>query len=372
MSATADADLERMRQALAEAAMADYATSPNPMVGAVIFDAKGRQLAAAHHDRAGAPHAEVQALAKAGAKARGATLYTNLEPCTHHGRTPPCADALIAAGVKRVVVAMEDPDDRVRGGGVRKLREAGVEVSLGVLEEEARRLNRFYVKQRSTGLPWVTAKWAMTLDGKIATVTGDARWVTGEQARNHGHLLRHQHDAILVGVETVLADDPRLTARPESKAGRTPRQPLKVVVDSHLRTPPDAQLLQEGQILIATLPGSEERAAWLKAAGADVQAFTAERGRVDLVALMRALAQRGVLSVLAEGGERIHGSLFEKELIDAVAAYIAPKVAGGGEAPGPVGGGGVELMAKAPKLGDVRVERLGDDLLVSGDVHRHR
>src|SRR6266852_7657446 len=233
-------DLHWTARALELALQADYRTSPNPMVGAVVVDAAGLMAGEGFHRRAGEPHAEEEALAAAGDRARNGTLYVNLEPCSHTHRAPSCAQALIDAGVLRVVVSMTDPDERVRGAGLRMLETAGIETSVGVLEDRARRLNEFYIKHRLTGRPFVTAKFAMSLDGKIATSSGESRWISGNESRAHGHVLRSAHDAILVGVGTVLADDPELTARVEGSAAR---QPLRVVLDSHLRTPPQAKVL---------------------------------------------------------------------------------------------------------------------------------
>jgi diaminohydroxyphosphoribosylaminopyrimidine deaminase/5-amino-6-(5-phosphoribosylamino)uracil reductase len=229
-----------MAQAIQLAAKADFWTSPNPMVGAILVTSDGAVAGEGFHRRAGAPHAEVVALEAAGPAARGGTLYVSLEPCSHLGRTPPCVDAIVAAGVRRVVVAMEDPDRRVAGGGLRTLRDAGLDVKVGPLEEEARRLNEFYVKHRTTGRPFVSAKFAASLDGKIATRTGDSKWITGEEARAHAPLLRHRHDAVLVGVGTATVDDPQLTVRMVPGAS-----PLRVVLDSTLRVPPGAQVLGE-------------------------------------------------------------------------------------------------------------------------------
>jgi diaminohydroxyphosphoribosylaminopyrimidine deaminase/5-amino-6-(5-phosphoribosylamino)uracil reductase len=329
-----------MRRALALAAEADHRTSPNPMVGAVLLAADGTVAGEGVHRLAGRPHAEVVALQAAGERARAGTLYVTLEPCAHHGRTPPCAEAVRDAGVGRVVVAMLDPDPRVEGRGVALLQASGVEVILGVEAAAARRLNEFYVHHRRTGRPFVSAKFAASLDGRIATRTGDSRWITGEEARSHAHRLRHAHDAILVGVGTVLSDDPELSARFEGA-----RQPLKVVLDSGGRTPPDARV-RRGRHLI-------------------------DPGR-DLPDLLDRLGRMGMLSVLVEGGSSVHGSFFDQGLVDKVFAYLSPTVIGGEEAPSAVGGRGPGQMADALRLENVHVESLGRDILVSGYVHRDR
>ncbi len=352
-----------MERALELAAIADYRTSPNPMVGAVVLDAAGEIAGDGFHEAAGSPHAEALALASAGPKASGGTLYVTLEPCTHHGRTPPCAEAVIAAGVRRVVVAMRDPDSRVSGRGVARLREAGIEVAEGPGEEAARRLNEFYVTQRTTGRPFVTLKWAMSLDGKIATSIGESRWISGEESRRHAHLLRHRHDAILVGVNTVLEDDPQLTSRLEDL--RDPRQPLRVVADSMLRTPPDAKVLPA--LIVAAEEAPDDRREALEQAGAEVvRSGTAPEPLLDL------LGSRGVLSLLVEGGARTHWSFVQRGLADRVTAYVAPIIIGGEDAPGPVGGTGFTGLKDALRLDDPRVTRLGNDYLIEADVHRDR
>jgi diaminohydroxyphosphoribosylaminopyrimidine deaminase/5-amino-6-(5-phosphoribosylamino)uracil reductase len=354
-----------MRRALQLAALGRGRTSPNPMVGAVVVR-DGAEVGCGYHRAAGQPHAEAEALRAAGPQARGATLYVNLEPCPHHGRTPPCTDAILAAGVRRVVVAMEDPDPRVRGRGLVRLREAGVEVAVGVLEGEARRLNEAYVKHRTAHLPWVTCKWAMSADGRIATRSGASRWITGTEARQFAHLLRDQHDAVLVGSGTALRDDPALTCRIPGG-----RDPLRVVVDSTLRLPPHARLLREGTspVVVATTPRAEaERVDRLTRAGAEVWVCEPEGGRVCLRDLLRRLAERGVVSVLVEGGGALHASLLEAGLVDRVVALVAPVLVGGVESPGPVSGRGVADLGEALRLENVTVRRLGEDVCLEGDV----
>jgi diaminohydroxyphosphoribosylaminopyrimidine deaminase / 5-amino-6-(5-phosphoribosylamino)uracil reductase len=326
-----------MARAIQLAGRADYRTSPNPMVGAVVLDATGAAAGEGYHVRAGEAHAEVMALRAAGDRARAGTLYVTLEPCAHHGRTPPCVDAIVAAGLRRVVVAMPDPDHKVAGRGVGRLREAGIEVEVGAMEAEARRLNAFYVKHRTSGRPFVSVKFAASLDGRIATRTGDSRWITGEAARAHAHRLRHQHDAILVGVGTVVRDDPELTARFPGA-----RQPTKVVLEGGRRTPPGARVRQGAPLLV-------------------------DDGR-DLPGLLDRLGRMDLLSVLVEGGAAVHGSFFDHGLVDRVYAYLSPTIIGGADAPGAVGGSGPASIARALRLANVEVARLGDDLLISGDV----
>jgi diaminohydroxyphosphoribosylaminopyrimidine deaminase / 5-amino-6-(5-phosphoribosylamino)uracil reductase len=357
-------DIHWAARALELARLADYRTSPNPMVGAVVLDASGQVAGEGYHHHKGSDHAEQIALAAAGPRARGGTIYINLEPCPHAHRRPCCAEAIVAAGITGGVISMEDPDPRVRGRGVEMLRAAGIETMLGVLEAPARRLNEFYVKQRTTGRPFVTAKFAMSLDGKIATGSGESRWISGEAARRHGHGLRHAHDAILVGVNTVLVDDPELSAR---APGDDQRQPIRVVLDSHLRTPPRARVLGPMTILATTRRGA-------LAAAEVLQLPADDHGRVALEPLLDELGRRDILSLLVEGGAETHASFFAAGLVDKVYAYIAPMVIGGRGAPSPVAGVGVDHLAEAFKLSEVDVQTLDGDVVISGyvDVHRHR
>ncbi|TAN34517.1 bifunctional diaminohydroxyphosphoribosylaminopyrimidine deaminase/5-amino-6-(5-phosphoribosylamino)uracil reductase RibD [bacterium] len=357
-------DLYWAARALELARQADYRTSPNPMVGAVVLDPAGQVAGEGFHRRPGEPHAEEEALAAAGEGARGGTLYVNLEPCAHAHRTPSCSQAVVDAGVRRVVVSMTDPDERVRGAGVRMLESAGIETVVGVHEERARRLNEFYVKHRLTGRPFVSAKFAMSLDGKIATRAGESRWITGEEARAHAHRLRHMHDAILVGVNTVIADDPELTARSE---GDALRQPLRVVVDSQLRIRQSARIVGSNTLIATTRSG--------RVGAAEVVRLPADPdGHVALPALLDELGKRGVLSLLVEGGGEVHASFLTGGLVDKVHAYVAPRLIGGREAPGPVGGLGVEHLVDAVSLREFDMVRLGTDILITGyiDVHGNR
>jgi diaminohydroxyphosphoribosylaminopyrimidine deaminase / 5-amino-6-(5-phosphoribosylamino)uracil reductase len=358
----ASLDLHWSARALELALQADYRTSPNPMVGAVILDSEGNLAGEGYHHRAGEPHAEQEALDAAGDRALGGTLYVNLEPCSHLHRTPPCADAIILAGLKRVVISMSDPDERVSGAGIARLQAAGIETLVGMHEDRALLLNEFYVKHRLTGRPFVSAKFAMSLDGKIATRTGESRWITGEESRLHGHRLRHIHDAILVGVNTVMADDPELTARLN---GDEVRQPLRVVLDSQLRLPMSAKVVGPNTLIATTRAGQLGAAEVLKLpAGPD--------GRVALEPLLDELGKRGMLSVLVEGGGEVHASFFANRLVDKVYAYVAPRLIGGREAPGPLGGAGVEHLAEAIGLRDMDMTRLGADALITGYVDVHR
>src|SRR5262245_4765601 len=362
-------DAAWMARALALAARGLGLTSPNPAVGAV-FVRDGRLLGEGAHMRAGGPHAEVVALAQAGEAARGATCYVTLEPCAHHGRTPPCADALVAAGVARVVAACQDPDPRVNGRGIAALEAAGVAVTLGPGEAEARALNRAFFTRVATGRPHVTLKSAMTLDGKIAAWDGASRWITGEEARREAHRLRFLADAVLVGIGTVLRDDPALTVRLTDVPAK---EPLRVVVDSRLRTPPGAQVLRAGTpgrtIVAGAAPVPRRRAAALREAGAQVLELPREGRRVSLAALLARLADLDVVAVLAEGGAEIGAGLLDAGLVDRVAFFVAPRLLGGRSAPGPLGGVG-RALKEAISLTALTYRTIGEDLLIEGDVIR--
>ena len=352
--------------------------SPNPMVGAVLVQ-DGRVVGEGFHRAAGQAHAEVEALAAAGAAAAGATCYVTLEPCAHHGRTPPCADALVAAGVARVVAAVPDPDRRVDGAGLARLRAAGVTVSVGVGAEAAADQNAAYLTHRRLGRPRITLKAAASLDGKVAAPDGTSQWITGPAARADAHRLRAEADAVMVGAGTALADDPRLTVRLPGWAGR---QPLRVLVDAAGRVGPGGHLFDaEAPTLVATTPAAPATAveAW-KAAGAEVLICAVAPApvgggsggalgapsvsRVDLGDLVRALGGRGVLELMVEGGPRLQASLLAAGLADRLVWYLAPLAIGGQAAPGLLGGDGAATLAGARHLRLASADRLGDDLRV--------
>jgi len=364
----AEAPSPHMARALELAAGVYGSTSPNPGVGAVIVR-DGRITGEGATQPPGGPHAEAEALRKAGEAARGATLYVTLEPHCFTGRTPPCSDAVIAAGIAEVHVALIDPDERVRGRGVAQLRAAGIKVSIGDGEAGSRRLLEGYIKHRLTGIPLVKAKFAASLDGKIAARTGDSRWVSGGDTRDFTHQERSLVDAILVGGRTVLVDDPQMTARPGGSAEGV-RQPLRVVVDSSGRIPEQARILSApGKVLLATT----ERAprAWramMAIEGAEVLVLPEHMGHVDLEELLAALGERGILTLLVEGGGAVLGSMFDLELVDKVQAIIAPIIVGGADAPTAVEGEGVEQMAHATRLTGVTVQQIGQDIIVQGYV----
>ncbi len=366
-------DRRWMRRALRLAARGF--TPPNPMVGCVLVK-DGVVVGEGFHPAAGQPHAEVFALRDAGPAARGATAYVTLEPCCHWGRTPPCTLALIEAGVARVVAATQDANPRVGGKGLEALREAGIAVTIGVLEAEARRLNEAFFHFHTTGTPFLTLKAAMTLDGKIATASGDSKWITGPAARRYVHRLRAQSGAVMVGIGTLLADDARLTARLPRVT--LPRQPLRIIVDSRLRTPPDSEAVRlttespaQQPLLIATtseMSGEKrERAAALERAGAELACLPpTPDGRVDLACLYAQLAQREIISVLVEGGGELHAALLAAHLAQKALFFIAPKILGGREAPTPVEGRGRSRMADADTLDGLHVRRFRQDLAVEG------
>jgi diaminohydroxyphosphoribosylaminopyrimidine deaminase/5-amino-6-(5-phosphoribosylamino)uracil reductase len=360
-----DLDQQMMRRALTLARRALGYTCPNPAVGAVIVR-DSAIVGEGCHRACGLPHAEAEALARAGKKARGATIYITLEPCDHLGRTPSCTEAILAAGIKRVVVGTTDPNPKVRGKGLKRLRQAGLEVVTGVLETDCRDMNRDYNHYISTGLPWVTLKWAMTLDGRIATHSGDSRWISGEAAQRYAHRLRARHAAVLVGLGTVLADDPQLTVR--HACGH---QPTRIVLDERGELPLNSRLMQtagEAPLWVVTTDKSpEEWRRTLVDKGAEVIEMLADQnGHVDIKALLSELGRREIMSVLVEGGSKVLGSFFAVGLWNKVCAIIAPKMAGGEKAPGPIGGIGIAKMADAIMLAEVKWRKLGCDLVIEG------
>ncbi len=362
--------MDYMEQALTLARLALGQVSPNPAVGAMVVRG-GVVVGEGYTQPPGSSHAEVVALKQAGAEARGGVLYVTLEPCCHYGRTPPCSQTIIAAGISEVHMPMLDPNPLVSGRGKKELEEAGIKTYVGEHEEEAREINEGYAKFITTGMPFVTAKFAASLDGKIATKSGDSKWISGEEARKYVHNLRHATDAIMAGVNTILADNPHLTARISGGRGGTARkQPLRVIVDGKGRTPLSAQLFREpGKSIVAMGRAvSAEEAARFTEVGAELLELPSLEGRVDLEKLLRALGERNVTSVLVEGGGTLLGSLFDHGLVDKVVAFIAPVIIGGDEARTAVGGEGVDKIVGSLKLGRVRVERFGEDVMISGYV----
>lgn len=355
-----------MQHALALAQQGVGLVEPNPPVGAVVVDDELRLLGEGYHQHFGGPHAEVYALQAAGDGARGQSLYVTLEPCNHTGKTPPCTEAIIEAGLSRVVVATADPALHTSGAGVARLREAGIDVELGLCEYEAQRLVAPFTKLQTTGRPFVHAKWAMSLDGRIATRLGDSKWISGEESRRVVHQLRGRMDAVLVGIGTALADNPVLTTRPPG-----PRTATRVIVDSRARLPVDSQLVctcEEAPLLVIAGPQADaERIAALRQSGVEVLVLAEEEaGRPSLSTVMNELGSRQMTNVLVEGGASVLGSLFDHRLVDMVHAFVGPCVIGGEHAWPAVGGRGCEALSDAFQLVDPEVRQLGKDVYICG------
>lgn len=356
-----------MECALSLARLAIGYTSPNPAVGAVVVK-DGLVVGMGYTQPAGLEHAEVMALRQAGGRAQDGAMYVTLEPCSHHGRTPPCTESIITAGISEVYVALLDPNPVVSGRGIGKLNATGIKTYVGMCQQEACEINEAYIKHVTTGLPFVVAKFAMSLDGKIATKTGDSKWITSEEARRYAHALRHTADAIMVGVNTIVADNPHLTAKGcGGRGGVGRRQPLRLVVDSKGRVPLDAHIFDPpGEVLLAVVaPFDSVRKAELVQAGAGVLELPAREGAVDILELLKLLGKQEVVTVLVEGGGKLLGCLFDQHLVDKVLAFISPIIIGGREAAS-VGGNGADNMAEALRLSGVDIESFGDDILVSG------
>ncbi|HUX89576.1 MAG TPA: bifunctional diaminohydroxyphosphoribosylaminopyrimidine deaminase/5-amino-6-(5-phosphoribosylamino)uracil reductase RibD [Gallionellaceae bacterium] len=355
-----------MAQALHLAERGLYTTSPNPRVGCVLVK-DGKLLAEGWHERAGEAHAEVHALRAAGVAARGATAYVTLEPCSHHGRTPPCADALIAAGVARVVIAMQDPNPQVAGQGIARLRSNGIAVECGLMEAAARALNPGFVARMSRGMPLVRSKIAMSLDGRTALHNGESQWITGAAARRDGHHWRARSCAVLTGIGTVLADDAQLGVRDVE----TTRQPLRVVLDSSLKMPLTARILQGGNTLIYTANTDAQKIAALENAGAKVEVLSADNGRVGLQACMKDLAARGCNEVLVEAGFTLNGALLKAGLVDELVLYLAPQLLGD-MARGMAQLGELTKLEQRVELAWQDVRNIGSDLRIVASVKSNR
>ncbi len=359
-------DIQSMRRALELARLGQGWVEPNPMVGCVI--AQGWEVVGeGYHRRFGGDHAEVEALREAGAYAQGATLYVTLEPCCHQGKTPPCTQAILTAGIRRVVAAVQDPFRQVAGQGLRQLAEAGLQVECGLLEAEARQVNAPYFKLVQTGRPWVIAKWAMTLDGKLATRTGKSRWISGPEARAWVHQLRARVDAIMVGSRTAALDDPLLTARPPG-----PRTAVRIVLDTRGCLASESQLVQTARqtpVWVAVGPeAAEADRRRLEASGCEVLLLPGRNPQERLLALLDELGRRRMTNLLVEGGGRLLGSLFDLRAIDEVHVFVAPKLLGGLEAPTPLAGLGIQCPAQAAELDGFQTERVGQDIYLTGRV----
>jgi len=358
----AAADHEFMGQALELAGRGLYTTTPNPRVGCVIAR-DGVLVGRGWHEKAGLAHAEVLALKEAGDRARGATLYVNLEPCSHHGRTPPCVDAIVAAGIKRVIAAMQDPNPKVAGSGFARLRAAGIGIEHGLKEDEARELNIGFIARMTRGRPWVRMKIAASLDGRTALANGKSQWITGEPARADGHRWRARACAILTGFGTVRDDDPRLNVRGVD----TPRQPLKIVVDSKFETSPSARLLKEGKTLVVGAVNDAKRIASLKGAGAEVVIIPNDGGKVELFRLMEELARRELNEIHVEAGTKLNGSLLQAGVVDELLVYLAPRVIGD-SGRGMFGLPELADLSQTTALEIREVERIGEDLRIVARV----
>ena len=363
-----DSDGRWMRRAFELAERGRGYVEPNPLVGAVVVRGE-HAVGEGWHQRYGEAHAEIHALAAAGEAARGGTLYVTLEPCCHHGKTPPCTDAVLRAGIQRVVAAMADPYPQVAGRGASLLRSGGLSVDLGVGEAEARRQNAPYLKLLTTGRPYVHAKWAMSLDGKIATASGESKWISGDASRQRTHALRGRMDAIVIGSGTVRADDPRLTVRP---AG--PRTPVRIVCSNAAALPPGCQLLQTvaaAPLWVASSVQPESAAAQhLRDQGCEVLSLAQEEPAAAVLSLLDELGRRRMTNILVEGGSALLGSFRDAGAIDEVHVFLAPRLIGGTAALTPMSGRGVEKLADALPLADWQIEQLGDDVLLHGRIGR--
>lgn len=356
-----------MQLAIDLARQGEGRTCPNPPVGAIVIN-DGLVVGEGFHPAAGQPHAEVYALREADDKACGATMYVTLEPCNHHGRTGPCTEAIIDAGITRVVVGTGDPNPEVAGRGINRLREEGIEVTVGVLERECRSLIAPFAKHVSTGLPYVTLKMAMTLDGRTATSTGDSKWISNEKSRLHVHHMRDRCDAIMVGVGTVLVDDPQLTTRLPDGG----RDPVRIIVDSKLRIPASARVLaidSTAPTIVATTSTAErDKISELESVGAEIIIVPDTEGSVDLPALMQALGKRDIQSILLEGGARLAAAALRVQMVDRVAVFIAPRLLAGSDGAGLFAGAGFLSMDESIRLQDVRSRQFDDDILVEGEI----
>lgn len=361
-------DRQYMKMALELAQKGMGFTAPNPMVGAVIVK-RGKVIGQGYHRKYGEPHAEREALASCTEQPEGASIYVTLEPCCHYGKQPPCVNAILESGIRRVIIGSSDPNPLVSGKGIRILKEHGIEVTENVLKEECDKLNEAFFYYIQNQKPYVVMKYAMTMDGKIATTTGASQWITGEEARDHVQQLRHRLSGIMVGVGTILADDPLLTCRiPQG------RNPIRIICDTQLRTPISAKVVKtagEAATILATCCRDEERHRKYEAAGCRIVCVNKKDGHVDLRNLMEILGAESIDSILLEGGSRLNWAALKSGIVQKLQAYVAPKLFGGVEAKSPVGGDGVALPDEAFMLADSRISRLGEDFLIESEVSRN-
>ena len=365
-----------MSRALDLAKLGAGYVNPNPLVGAVIVK-DNKIIGEGYHKKYGEAHAEINAFNNATGPVAGATMYVTLEPCSHFGKTSPCVEAIINKGIKKVVVTVEDPNPLVAGRGIKILRESGIKVITGVLEDEAKKLNEIFIKFITTGLPFCGLKTAMTLDGKIATYTGDSRWVTNNKSREYVHRLRHKYSSIMVGIGTVLADDPLLTTRLKDIDGKNPvrgKNPIRIIVDTKGNIPLDAKVLQCDEntktIVATTESAGDEKIKDIEKTGAEVIITPSKDNRVDLSYLMRSLGEKKIDSILLEGGSSLNYSALKEGIVDKVISFIAPKIIGGGSSKTPVGGDGIPYMKDAISLRDINIHRFEDDVMIEAYVRK--
>ncbi len=359
-----------MTRALELAQLGAGHANPNPLVGALIVK-NGKIIGEGYHEKYGHAHAEVNAFNNAKEDVQRATMYVTLEPCSHFGKTPPCAETIIKKGIKKVVIAMKDPNPLVAGRGINILKDSGIEVVTGLMEEEAKKLNEIFIKFITTGLPFCTLKTAMTLDGKIAAYTGDSRWVTNERSREYVHKLRHKYSSIMVGIGTVLADDPLLTTRLDMVNSKNP---IRIVVDSKGKIPLDAKILKcddNTKTIIATTEAiDKEKLKYIEAKGADLIVTPLKNNRVDLLYLIKVLGQRKIDSILLEGGSTLNYSALQEGIVDKVLSFIAPKIIGGSLSKTPVGGKGIPFMRDAIALNNINLCKFGDNLMLEAYLRK--
>lgn len=359
-------DQDYMRLAIELASKTSGQTSPNPVVGAVIVK-ENQIIGIGAHLKAGKAHAEVHAINMAGEKVRGATVYVTLEPCSHFGRTPPCADVLIKSEVKRVVIASTDPNPLVAGKGIDKLKKAGIEVEVGILREEAEQLNEVFFHYISTGMPYVTLKSAISLDGKIATATGESKWITSEEARLDVHKYRHQHDGILVGINTIIKDDPELTTRLPLGG----KNPVRIILDTSLRMPLDAKVVNDDKAPTWIIVGNNAADEKIKAMEAkNIEIIKMPADTIDIHSTLKILGEKGLTSLYVEGGSQINGSFIKAKAVNQVITYIAPKIIGGVAAPTSIGGEGFERMCDVLELQIKSIEKIGQDIKIVAAMPR--
>lgn len=340
--------------------------SPNPMVGAVIVK-NGKVIGEGYHEKYGSAHGEVNAINNSIEDVKGGTMYVTLEPCSHYGKTPPCVEKIIKNKINRVVIGMVDPNPVVSGDGIKKLKEAGIEVVVGILEKECKKLNEVFIKYITQKKPFGILKIAMSLDGKIATFSGESKWITGEKSRNMVHMLRNEVSGIMVGVETVIKDNPQLTCRLENG-----KNPVRIIVDSTLRIPMESKVIEEADItetIIATTEKAEKKKlAKLEALGVTILTIKSKENRVDLKELMKALGEKKIDSILIEGGATLNFSAFKEGIVDKVQVYIAPKIIGGEKSKTSVGGSGIEILKNAYKVKNITSRTVEEDILIEGYI----